>query len=234
MKGYGVVSKYSQKFQTHFLLASHVADILKAEDLPGVKRLNKNFSSCHICYVRREQFFGCTQSLKRNTTVTVQLVQSLCCSEMRSAVKEMLRKNWMLPALPVWSSFPFVRIQKLIKLYSMFRVEPMHVLSLGARKMLKECLKSMLGDDNGTTDVFKTAKRRNKSFKQITRNLLHLLNEFLTETERVSVGSRLTIDFQKVTDWKVILVFSLTLLLSGYWKHLNTIWPTKSLFYLEL
>lgn len=191
----------------HFLLASYIADIPEVEGLLGVKRGNKTFSSCHICYARREQFPSYRQYLKRSTMATVQLVKSLHYNDGRFEEEEALRQNLMLPVLPVLSSFPFVGIHKSVELYSILRVDSMHVRPLGVSKMLKECLTNTLGDDTITTDVFKNAKGEAKSYKQIKGNFLHVLNAFLKETESISSAFGLTIDFRKGDDFGSHTVF---------------------------
>lgn len=125
MKWYEVATKGNQEFQMHFLLSSYITDILETDNLLGDKRRNKTFSSCHICYTKKN-FLGYTQSLKRNALATVQLVQSLHCNYERSEVQETLRENSMLPVLPMLSSLPFMEIHRSVELYSIFLVEPMH------------------------------------------------------------------------------------------------------------
>lgn len=63
--------------------------------------------------------------------------------------------------------------------------------------MLKECLINMLKIDKETTDVFKNAKGKAKSYKQIRENVLHLLHAFLKDSERISGSFDFTIDFSK-------------------------------------
>lgn len=52
----------------------------------------------------------------------------------------------MLTTAPILSIFPFAGVHPSVKLYAIFRFEPMHVLSLGVSNMIKECLVNILGD----------------------------------------------------------------------------------------
>lgn len=77
IKGLQIVTKDNLKLHMHLLLSSYVVDIPEAEDLHGLKRGNKTFYRCHLCYASRELFSGYTASPKRSAMVTFKLVESL-------------------------------------------------------------------------------------------------------------------------------------------------------------
>lgn len=91
MKGYEGVTKDNRKYQMRFLLASYTADTPEGERLLGVKRRNKIYSPCHVCYFGQKQFFGYTQSSKCSAQATVQLDQSLQYIDRISEVDETLQ-----------------------------------------------------------------------------------------------------------------------------------------------
>lgn len=95
--------------------------------------------------------------------------------------------------------------------------------------MLKDYLISMLRDDKRTKDIFKNVKGDAKSYKQITRNVLHSLSAFLKETERIFGGLSLTIHFSRGDVFGSHSGIFLKLNLLRCWKHLTKIRSTKYL-----
>lgn len=77
VKGFQIATKGNRKLHMHHLLSSNVADIFEAESLLGVKRVNKTFYPCHMCYTSWKLFSGCTSSHERNSMVTIKLILSL-------------------------------------------------------------------------------------------------------------------------------------------------------------
>lgn len=70
------------------------------------------------------------------------------------------------------ANFPFVGIGALENHYSIFKVEPMHMFSLGIIKLFKECLIEMLGDPIRKLIALRTFQMRCKLHGQIKRTKL--------------------------------------------------------------
>lgn len=75
--------------------------------------------------------------------------------------------------------FPFVGIHPMADIYAIFDFDPMHVLSLGRSKLLKECFVLMLSDEMESKSVVQTMSRVNKTFRELRILVLQALNKFL-------------------------------------------------------
>lgn len=53
----------------------------------------------------------------------------------------------MLSIPPALSNFSFMSLLIVKDMFNIFKVEPLHTISLGIRKILKECIYIMLKDD---------------------------------------------------------------------------------------
>lgn len=69
--------------------------------------------------------------------------------------------------MPVLLLFSFVGIHPSVEIYSLFHLDPMHVLSLGINKPLKECLVTTLGDSKRTKSVLKRIQVAAESLGQL-------------------------------------------------------------------
>lgn len=74
----------------------------------------------------------------------------------------------MLPAPPLLHTFRIVGFHPTVHIYAVFRVDPMHVLSLGVSKLLKEFLINMSSNDKRTTISMRKSIGNCKGFDQTT------------------------------------------------------------------
>lgn len=68
---------------------------------------------------------------------------------MESTVNELS----LLPVPPVLHNIPMVEVNLSVGLYAVFRVWPVHALSHGVNRLLKECFMHMLCDNQKTTNA---------------------------------------------------------------------------------
>lgn len=79
----------------------------------------------------------------------------------------MFAEELMLPAVPVQSMFLVVVAHPCVKVYTISSFEPLHCLSLGVGKMLKECVAPISGEKNQTTSSIECANEKEKSLLDI-------------------------------------------------------------------
>lgn len=78
-------------------------------------------------------------------------------------MEQTLIKKSMHPCLPILDRFPFAGIHPSVHVYVVFRLEPMHVLSLGISKLLEECVLNMLSDSERKKSLILTIQQQEKS-----------------------------------------------------------------------
>lgn len=193
LRGASVKTADEKRLRLHFVLSSYVSDTPEAEDLLGVKRGNNTESPCHRCNVSRDQMPFSTCERYRCTEESRQIIKAIDGNVATAFDK--LKQMSMLPLLPVLSSFPLVAIHPCNDIYNIFRFEPMHFLSLGISKMLKECAVEMLKDENRTTSAILSRAGEPRTFKFVRKRVLRCLNEFLRDVESSSRGYGLHVDF---------------------------------------
>ena len=194
----GVVCETRDKCRVrmHFLLASYVSDIPEAEDLLGLKRGNQTPSPCYQCLVRKESMAESSFAKSRSLMHTRRLIERLGTSENRETLEELATLS-MHPILPVFADFPFVGIHESVDIYSIFDYDPMHVLSLGISRLLKECLWELLDDSNRKTSALRTSNGSKKTYKAAKRFVLQSMNHFLLETIESSPGFQMRVNLNK-------------------------------------
>lgn len=199
-KGIAAKSTDRRAYVFHILLCSYLSDIPEAEDMLGVKRGVLTKAPCHNCLVRREDMADSTFARRRTLRETLELLENIRIArgtESPGAVVEQLDERSMLSIRPVLSNFPLVGIHSCVDLYTIFRFEPMHGLSLGVSKLLKECAIALLGDSSRASSSMVTGKGAMRGFPFIRKQVLFIMNTFLRETEMTSPGYGLQVDFSK-------------------------------------
>lgn len=87
-----------------------------------------------------------------------------------------LGKISMLPVESVHLSVPISRIRHCVDVYSIFRFEPTHNLSLRISLLFEKCLWNMLNDDARDFDAVKSAVGTCRFFKFLRQIVLMTLN----------------------------------------------------------
>lgn len=87
-------------------------------------------------------------------------------------MKSTPNKLSMLLVLPVFHTFSLVKVYHSVDIYAVFKVESLHMLSLGGSRLLKECLINMLSDDKKTTIARRKSNGEPKLFNQNKRIVL--------------------------------------------------------------
>lgn len=103
----------------------------------------------------------------------------------------------MLCILPVFSRFAFMGVSPVVDIYAIFRVEPMHTLSLGISKNLKECAVMILKDEERTSSAIPFLNWTARTFNKMKKAILNVLNRFLSEVEKNSAGYGLRVHYSK-------------------------------------
>lgn len=177
------------------LLVSYIADIPEAEDMLSVKRGVGTYAPCHNCLDGKDQLLFSTHGEPRTVERTLAMMKDLGTGDERTV--EQFKQLPMISIPPVLSHFPLVGIHPCVDTYEIFKFEPMHSLSLGVSKLLKECCAAMLSYASRNSSAMRTAAGTCRPFNHIRRSVLSLLNEFLRETESDSAGYGLHLDYSK-------------------------------------
>ena len=104
-------------------------------------------------------------------------------------------------------NFPFVQCSPYLDIYSIFTYEPLHNISLGLPKLLKEMCCQRVYDDTFQTSI-QDGGGRYRKFPEIRTALLNGMNHILTCIQRDSPATAFRIDFLMLEEVVVIMVFS--------------------------
>lgn len=139
-----------KKILFYLLLASHVSVLLETNALLAMNQVSLTSSPCQIyiakigfpCTINTgRQFFRYIENhLESMDNSTEMIVQQNCIKTLST-----------LPKLSVLSMFYFFCIYLCIELYTIFRVELMHLFSFGTGRILQECFTEMFNDPS---DIF--------------------------------------------------------------------------------
>lgn len=193
----GISALTSERFhiRLHFIISSYLCDTPEAEDLLAVKRGTQCESPCHVCLVRKENLpFSCTATARSVHETEIMLSK---LKQQTPGIDEEFQRKSMLSIPPLLSTFPMMSIHSSVDLYTLFRFEPMHNLSLGISKLLKECCVLMLKDSERTSPAMCTMTGVPRPFNFIRKEVLHTLNKLLACIQRSSSGYGLQVDFSK-------------------------------------
>lgn len=193
----GIIMKTSDgiHLRSHLLLASYVADGPEAEDLLSVKRGSMTKSPCCRCLIVKDLLSGCVCGDPRTLSSTLSILRRFHAGDDLAAAT--LSAQSMLPLPPVLSNFPMVGIHPVVDIYRIFRCELLHILSLGASRMLKECTVVMMKDESRKSSAITSSNGAPRTFKSIRRHVLGSANSFLKQVQRGSAGYGLHVDFSK-------------------------------------
>ena len=195
MEGISFQTADFKNVRAHLMLSSYVADIPEAEDMLSIKRNTNTSSPCHRCLVGKESMSCVTDVAERSVGNNLKMFHSLKSGD--EEVTNNFKKLSMIPVPPVLNSFPFVGIHPSVDIYAIFGFEPMHNLSLGISKLLKECTVSYLKDDKRVRTSIETLSGEGRNVSLIRKSILSLLNCFLREVQYSSPGYGIHVDFSK-------------------------------------
>lgn len=96
---------------------------------------------CHVCEINRKEDLHFSMKPKRSLQINKELVHE-CLRDGGVALQRLKLVNefaW-LPLQPIFVEFSLATAYSTVDVYSDFRFEPMHKLSLGISRLLKECI----------------------------------------------------------------------------------------------
>lgn len=157
----------------------------------------KIFNQCHIRIAKREEFPYSAIAECRTLAHTKKLLNWLNRNGKDAVAEHFIKTLSIHPVLLVLCLFSFIGIHSCVELYTILRTEPMHVFSLGTRRMLEECLVEMVGDYQRTSPAMKNGHKQNKAYKQIQKEVVSRLNKVLRDVAPISYGSGFRLIFSK-------------------------------------
>lgn len=98
---------------------------------------------------------------------------------------------------PVLQTVFLVGVHPRVDICAILRFEPLHSLSLGISRTLKECSIKNLSDETRTCTAMKYKYEKSKSFLAICTRALTSLNQFLCDTKKRTFRNEKRIDFSK-------------------------------------
>lgn len=115
----------------------------------SIKRGNKTRYVCHLCIVKSSKLESFTKYARRTLRKTKNLLNNIQeNSKASEAAKESLKDQYLFPVAPVPFKFTTFGVAHCVNIYAIFRIEPMHLLSIGICGMPKEYLWNFLEDCN--------------------------------------------------------------------------------------
>lgn len=109
-------------------------------------------------------------------------------SDTKIAIKK-LSKNSLLGPPSILTTFPFSSVKRCVNMYSIFRIEPIHLFSFGITRMLEENLWNLFEVPNKTSSAIKTVGGNlDKPFRTIRRSVFRNLNIFIQHSAMSCTG----------------------------------------------
>lgn len=133
------------KYRLKFILPSFISDIPGAEDSLSVRRVVNTDPQCFRCLISQGNLANRIFGDKRTLVDTIRLLKKL--NEGGNSVKDDMKLCSMFYIPPILSKFPLLGLHGCIDIYSVFRPEPVHELSLSVSKRIKECVVQMFRYD---------------------------------------------------------------------------------------
>ena len=196
LRGIAACTRDRSMLHCHFLLSSYIGDLPECEDMLSVKRNGNTISPCHRCIITKSQLPFNTNEPERSLSDSMELIGRLKNDEEGELFDE-LKGLSMLPIPPVFYEFPMVGLTPAVDIYAIFTFEPLHALSLGISRMLKECASRMLSDSSRFSSSLLTGNGDKRPFNTIRRTVLRAMNCFLSDVDRSSPGFNLRVDFSR-------------------------------------
>lgn len=110
---------------------------------------------------------------------------------------DIFKTRSMLPMSPVLTELPMAGVHSLVELYRIFRFDPMHVLSLGLSRLLKECTSTSPRDEYMRTSAMMSSTGSCRTFEHVKTSVLHYMNVLHRDFEPNPIGYALHVDLSK-------------------------------------
>lgn len=135
--------------------ALFVADNPRTEDPLGLKCGSRTLSPCYLCTAKRDTFFP--QQMQNYERFSVQnVLWRKLETKLQNPKWNQLQTNYQYCQLQLsFTHFAMIGVHSSVDIHDVFRVDPMHVLSHGVSRLLKECLINMLSSDKETTTAMR-------------------------------------------------------------------------------
>lgn len=150
------------------------------EDLLSIGKENQTASHCPQSHIKKDELSQYTKARIRSLKETICFLRQ----NDKNAFGEVLPyvpPYSLHPVMPVFSTFPSMRIRSSVDVYSVFDFDTMHVFPPGNREILKECLVAKLSNPLRTTILLKTKLRSCRTFIAVKRFMLQSSNRFLNK-----------------------------------------------------
>lgn len=155
------------------MLSSYGADIPKAEDLLGIKRVSRTMTSCYICELKNNKFSFYTDCSQKHFHRRNFFYLTFLGTNKRSAAEDTLAKPVVFFLLPVPHTLSFIGLHPSVDIPSIYTFEPMNTLSLGICRLWKDFLysTSMIVTEHQSQCQQKTVLSRPSEKSKISRLL---------------------------------------------------------------
>lgn len=170
----------------HSMIASWAADIPETEGLLGAKRGTRTDFPYNIFKIPREKLHENASFVKRSSTETLSLNKNMFenKNQNNNMFEELIGKQSLTPAIPVFSDFPFVSIHYCVDIYNISHFEPIHFFFFEVEKMIKETVFHMVCDKTRRAPASSTTNNMEKHFRSIKSTVIRVNNKFLLDTEQ--------------------------------------------------
>lgn len=183
VRGTRITTNDGKRFLLHPLSTSYVADLPETKALFSPKREGMTVKPCYVCLPFRGANY-CEQIFQKRTAKhIIDLLRKRDAGSEQKEIEKWFGELSMHPMPPVLLPFPFVGIVSCVDLYLIFRVEPMHTLSLGIINLLKECVIGLSSDAERRTGATKTTGGLPKKLTSMRKQITCFLDYFLSQTE---------------------------------------------------
>ena len=195
----------------HFAIASYCADIPEIKDMTGIKNGISTPRTCFRCFALTKNMKNCTNAEKRTLAATASVMDEHerlrldaerfrgtdVAKEKREKAKDLLKEKSLLGIRTVLYQFPFVISSPDLELFQIYLFEPLHNLSLGVSKMLKQACFERMSAPDLKSSVMKDANGEPKTFSSIQAVVLSAANEIMSKMKQEQPIKGLNIDYSK-------------------------------------
>lgn len=136
--GIGCMTKCHTQALFQLLLSTYISNILECNELLISKRGLMIASPCHLCMYSQEN-----KAMQKHVIIVLSIVPTktfldkLAFHRTKQTADHTFQDFSILPMLLALHSFPAVGIHSCVDIHAIYRVVPMHVLSLGISRMLR-------------------------------------------------------------------------------------------------
>ena len=179
--------------------------------MTSIRDGNSTPRTCFRCFALTKYMKNCTNAGIRTLAATDSVMDEHerlkldakrfrgtdVAKEKRQKAKDLLKGRSLLGIRPVLYQFPFVRSSPDLELFQIYLFEPLHNLSLGVSKMLKQACFERMSATNLQSSVMKDANGEPKAFSSIRAVVLSAANEIMSKMKQEQPIRGLNIDYSK-------------------------------------